>query len=36
VPYGQRRTLMQRLGAQLGGAALGQVEDRALWSRYGL
>jgi serine protease SohB len=36
VLYGQRRTLMQRLGAQLGGAALGQVEDRALWSRYGL
>ena len=36
VPYGQRRTLMQRLGAQLGGALLGQVEDRALWSRYGL
>ncbi len=36
VPYGQRRTLVQRLGAQLGGALLSEVEDRALWARYGL
>lgn len=36
VPYGQRRTLAQRLGAQVGGALLSEVEDRALWARYGL
>ncbi len=36
VPYGQRRTLAQRFGMQLSDAALSAVEDRALWSRYGL
>ncbi len=36
VPYGQRRSLAQRLGMQLGGAILSEVEDRALWARYGL
>ena len=36
VPYGQRRPLIQRLGLNLLGAALAEVEDRALWARYGL
>ena len=36
VPYGQRRSLAQRFGMQLTDAALAGVEDRALWSRYGL
>ncbi len=36
APYGQRRTLAQRFGMQLTDAALSAVDDRALWSRYGL
>lgn len=40
VPFVQRRSLMSRFGAQLGAEAasgLAQtVEERALWSRYGL
>jgi signal peptide peptidase SppA len=36
VPYGIRRPLLQRLGAQLAGAVAAEVEDRALWARYGL
>ena len=36
VPYGQRRSLAQRLGMQLSDAALSAIDDRALWSRYGL
>ncbi|MFT7057765.1 MAG: serine protease SohB [Pseudorhodobacter sp.] len=41
VPMGQRRSLMQRFGmaqfgAQMAGAALNEVEERALWARYGL
>ena len=35
-PYGQRRSLAQRLGMQLTDAALSGIEDRVLWSRYGL
>lgn len=35
-PYGQRRSLFQRLGAEAAAAALQGVEDRALWARYGL
>ena len=35
-PYGQRRTLAQRFGMQLTDTALSAIEDRALWSRYGL
>ena len=35
-PYGQRRSLAQRLGMQLTNAALSGIEDRVLWSRYGL
>ena len=36
VPYGQRRGLMQRLGLSMVDSALGAVEDRALWARFGL
>ncbi|MGP3698374.1 S49 family peptidase [Rhodobacter sp. NSM] len=36
VPYGQRRPLLQRLGMSLVSHALSEVEDRALWARYGL
>ncbi len=36
VPYGQRRPLIQRLGMGLMQQALSEVEDRALWARYGL
>ena len=36
VPYGQRRSLLQRFGAQITGSALSAVEDRAAWARFGL
>ena len=36
VPYGPRRGLLRRFGAQVLGEALAGVEDRALWARYGL
>ena len=44
VPYGQRRSLLRRFGAEAGAAlgaesagALAQaIEERALWARYGL
>ncbi len=36
VPYGQRRSLAQRLGAQVTDTALSAIEDRVLWSRFGL
>ena len=36
VPYGRKRSLMQRLGLAMVDQTLGAVEDRALWSRYGL
>ena len=36
VPMGVRRPLFQRFGAELAGAALAGLEDRALWARYGL
>lgn len=36
VPYGQKRSLMQRLGAQIAGTAMAEIEDRALWARFGL
>ena len=36
VPYGQRRSLLQRFGAQITGSALSEVEDRAMWARFGL
>lgn len=34
--YGQRLSLAQRLGARLAGAALGAVEERADFARFGL
>jgi len=34
--HGQRRSLFQRLGLQMAGAILAEVDDRALWARYGL
>jgi serine protease SohB len=36
VPYGMKRPFLQRFGAQITGAALETLEDRALWARYGL
>jgi serine protease SohB len=36
VAYGQRRSLLQRFGSQITGSALSEVEDRALWARFGL
>lgn len=35
-PMGQRRGLMSRLGLGLSDAVLGQIEERALWARFGL
>ncbi len=34
--YGPKRGLFQRLGASVVAETLGQIEDRALWSRMGL
>lgn len=34
--YGPRRSILRRFGASLVGDALGVVEDRSLWARYGL
>lgn len=36
VPYGVKKSIFQRFGARLLGEALDQIEDRALWARYGL
>ncbi|MCB6179487.1 S49 family peptidase [Rhodobacter sp. Har01] len=36
VPYAQRRSLAQRLGLAAADTALAAVEDRAIWSGYGL
>ncbi len=36
VPFGQKRSLMQRFGLNAVDAAIASVEDRALWARYGL
>ncbi len=36
VPYGVKKSLFQRFGARVLGEALDQMEDRALWARYGL
>ena len=36
VPYGQRRSLLQRFGMTVMGTVLAEVEDRALWARFGL
>ncbi len=34
--YGQRRSLLRRLGAEATTAVVAQIEDRAAWARYGL
>ena len=34
--YGPRRTLFQRFGASVLSEAMGAVEERAMWARYGL
>lgn len=34
--HGPKRGLFQRFGASLTDAAFGQIEDRAIWARYGL
>ncbi|MBS0564774.1 MAG: S49 family peptidase [Proteobacteria bacterium] len=36
VPYGVRRSLWQRLSGRLLADAMVQIEERALWARYGL
>jgi signal peptide peptidase SppA len=36
VPYGIRRSLFQRFGLAATESFVGSVEERALWSRYGL
>jgi serine protease SohB len=36
VPYGQKRSLAQRLGLSVVDSTLAAVEDRAMWARYGL
>ncbi len=36
APYGVKKSFFQRFGARLLGEALDQIEDRALWARYGL
>jgi len=34
--HGQKRSFFRRFGTEIAGDALGLVEDRALWSQYGL
>lgn len=36
VPYGQRRSLLQRFGMGLSDTLISTVEERALWARFGL
>ncbi len=36
VPYGVKKSLFRRFGAGILGEAVDQIEDRALWARYGL
>lgn len=36
VPYGVKKSIFQRFGGRILGEALEQVEERALWARYGL
>ena len=35
-PMGQRRGLMSRFGLGISDALMGQIEERALWARFGL
>ncbi|MEM9583253.1 MAG: S49 family peptidase [Pseudomonadota bacterium] len=34
--YGPKRSIFQRFGSQLMGDAMAQIDDRALWARFGL
>lgn len=36
VPFGQKRSLMQRFGLAATESVIGAVEERALWARFGL
>jgi len=36
VPYGQRRSLLQRLGFGVTDTLMSAIEERALWARFGL
>ncbi len=36
VPFGQRRSLLQRFGLSMTDMLMASVEERALWARYGL
>ncbi|MGB7322373.1 MAG: S49 family peptidase [Albidovulum sp.] len=36
VPYGIKKSIFQRFGAQILGDALTEVEERAMWARFGL
>jgi serine protease SohB len=36
VPFGQKRSLLQRLGMAATDGLMQGVEERALWARFGL
>jgi len=36
VPYGAKKSIFQRIGGRILGTAIGEIEERALWARYGL
>ncbi|MFN6951510.1 MAG: S49 family peptidase [Albidovulum sp.] len=36
VPFGVKKPFLQRFGGRLLGAALDEIEERALWARYGV
>jgi serine protease SohB len=36
VPYGVKKPFLQRFGGHLLGAAMDEIEERALWARYGV
>lgn len=36
MPYGMKRSIFQRISGSFAAEAFGAIEDRALWSRYGL
>ena len=36
VPYGIKKSIFQRIGGRILGEAIDQIEERALWARYGL
>ena len=36
IPYGVKRSIFQRFTGRLLGAALDEIDERALWARYGM